>query len=229
MMKRALLLPALLLLAITASAQSNPTLEKVLNQMDRAAANFKTLQADFAWDQYQKVVDETDTQKGTIYYRKTGGGIEMKADITRPDRKEVLYTGNKVQVYQPNIEQVTEYNSGKNREAFESFLVLGFGSRGHDLLQRFDVSYGGEATLDNGIKTVRLDLAPTSEKVRGMFSKISLWIDPVRGISVQQQFFEPTGDYRLAKYSNIKMNEKLPGNVFRLRTTGKTKFIQAGG
>ena len=49
-----------------------PTLESVLKTMDAAAANFQTTQADFVWDQYQKVVDETDTQKGTVYYRRSG-------------------------------------------------------------------------------------------------------------------------------------------------------------
>jgi outer membrane lipoprotein-sorting protein len=52
-----------------------------------------------------------------------------------------------------------------------------------------------------------------------------LWIDPARGVSVQQQFFEPTGNYRLAKYSDIQINQKLPDNAFKLKTTAKTKFI----
>jgi hypothetical protein len=56
-----------------------------------------------------------------------------------------------------------------------------------------------------------------------------LWIDPVRGISVQQQFFEPSGDYRLAKYSEIQIREKLPEDVFRLKTTKKTKIVSPQG
>jgi outer membrane lipoprotein-sorting protein len=226
-MKRALLSPILLLIATAAFAQSNPALERVLTEMDQAAAAFKSLQADFTWDQFQKVVNETDTQKGTIFYRKTGNGIEMKADITQPDKKVVLYSGGKVQVYQPKIEQVTEYDSAKNKETFESFLVLGFGGRGHDLPNQFVVNYGGDQTI-SGIKTAKLELTPKSEKVRGMFDKIILWIDPARGISVQQQFFEPTGDYRLAKYSNINTKVSLPGKFFKLQTNNKTKFIQAG-
>ena len=48
--------------------------------MDATAASFQSLQADFVWDQYQRVVDETDTQKGTVYYRRSGKEIEMMAD-----------------------------------------------------------------------------------------------------------------------------------------------------
>src|SRR5690349_6511388 len=56
------------------SGQTASTLEGVLTQMDAAAARFRSAQADFSWDQYQKVVNETDTQKGTVYYRRTGKG-----------------------------------------------------------------------------------------------------------------------------------------------------------
>ena len=61
-----------------------------------------------------------------------------------------------------------------------------------------------------------------------MFSNIELWIDDARGISVQQKFIEAeSGDYRLAKYSNIKINEKIPDENFKLKTTNKTKTVAA--
>ena len=53
-----------------------------------------------------------------------------------------------------------------------------------------------------------------------------LWIDPARGVSVQQKFAEPSGDYRVAKYSNIEINHKISGDVFKLKTTGHTKVIK---
>ena len=101
----------------------------------------------------------------------------------------------------PKIDQVTEYNTGKDRAAFESFLVLGFGGSGQDMLKSFDVTYGGTEKVD-GIDTAKLDLVPKSEKVRNTFDHIWLWIDPARGVSVRQQLFAPGGDYRLATYSD---------------------------
>jgi outer membrane lipoprotein-sorting protein len=49
-----------------------------------------------------------------------------------------------------------------------------------------------------------------------------LWIDLDRGISVQQQLFQPGGDYRLASYSDIEINQKIPDSVFKLKTGAKT-------
>jgi outer membrane lipoprotein-sorting protein len=65
--------------------------------------------------------------------------------------------------------------------------------------------------------------------LKNNIARILLWIDPSRGISLQQQFFEPGGDYRLAKYSEIQINEKLPDSAFKLKTTGKTKFLPPQG
>ena len=127
----------------TSNPQSSPTspqskagLERVLSQMDKAASNFRTAEADFVWDQYQKVVNEHDIQKGKVYFRRQGQEIQMAADITEPAKKTLLFSGGKVQVYQAGINQITEYNVAKNRQELESFLVLGFGGSGRRACSR---------------------------------------------------------------------------------------------
>jgi outer membrane lipoprotein-sorting protein len=212
----------------TAQEPGAATLDNVLQKMDAAAANFQTTQADFVWDQYQRVVDETDTQKGTVYYRRSGKEIEMMADIKEPEQKFLLYKDGKLQVYQPKIEQVIQYTAGANHNEIESYLVLGFGGSGQDLKNAFDVTYQGEETIDN-IATAKLHLTPKSEKVRNYFTEAFLWIDLNRGISLQQKFMQSQGDYRLAKYSAVRVNAKISNDVFRLKTTGKTKFVSPRG
>lgn len=219
-----LLLGLLGCLVARALAQGDP-LQKVLNQMDAAAASFRTTQANFEWEQYWKVVNDKETQKGTVYYRRSGKEIQMMADIADPP-KSVLFSEGKVQVYEPKLKRVTSYEAGKNREAVESFLVLGFGGSGRDMLKSFDVKYLGDETV-GAVSTAKLELIPKSERVRNIFARIWLWIDPARGISVQQQFFEPSGDYRLAKYSDIQLNQKIPDTAFKLKTSGDTKRIEA--
>jgi outer membrane lipoprotein-sorting protein len=219
---------AMLTLASVAQQAAAPTadLDGVLKIMDTAGAKFSTTQADFTYDQYQKVVDETEVQQGTVYFRRTGKAkdVEMKADFKTPDQKFLLYRDAKIQLYQPKADQLTVYNAGNNRTEIESYLVLGFGGSGQDLLNAFDVTYQGAENI-GGIATGKLQLIPKSEKVRNTFSKIVLWIDLQRGISVQQQFFQPQGDYRLAKYSAIRVNEKISGDVFQIKTTSKTQTI----
>jgi outer membrane lipoprotein-sorting protein len=228
-------IPVLFLLSISmsqgawaqqsAKSQSNPDLERTLDRIDGVAAGFRATEANFVWDQYNSVVNEiVDTQKGRIYFRRAGNETQMAADISVPDKKYILFASGKVQYYQPRIEQVNEYTaSSDNKDAIESFLVLGFGGSGHGLLKSFDVTYAGHEKLD-GIETDKLDLVPKSPKVRNIFDHIFLWIDP-HGVSVRQQLVTPSGDYRLAKYSDIQSKEKIPDAVFKLKTTGKTLFV----
>src|SRR6202050_104538 len=135
------------------------TLDCVLKTMNTAAASFRTAQADFEWDQYQKVVDETDVQKGTVYYRRAGDAIEMMAEIKQPDKKFVLYKEGKLQIYQPKMEKVMQFSAGSNRNEMESYLVLGFGGSGEDLKKTYDVTYLGDEKIDI-IDTAELLLIP---------------------------------------------------------------------
>jgi outer membrane lipoprotein-sorting protein len=146
----------------------------------------------------------------------------MMAAIADPDKKFVLFRDGMVRLYQPKIEQVTEYKAGKNKDEFESFLVLGFGGSGKDLQRGFEVKYAGMEKIA-GADTWKLELTPRSQRARGIFEQIVLWIDTQRGVSLQQKLIEPSGDYRLAKYANIRINEAVSDDTFKLKTTAKTK------
>jgi outer membrane lipoprotein-sorting protein len=231
------------LMPVGASSQeSKPAdpaaLDSVLRKMDAVAANFTTAQANFQWETYQKVIDEVvDYQTGIIYYRKSNKQIEMMAEVKRAgssassmkdEPKFVLLSGGKVRLYQPKTDQVTEFDLGKNQSEFESYIVLGFGASGQDLQKNFDVTYEGPETIE-GVKTAKLQLIPKSQKVKNTYSQIFLWIDLDRAVSVQQQLFQPQGDYRLAKYSQIKLHDKVSDDVFKLKTTSKTQTVTPKG
>lgn len=212
----------------TTTAQGSPgsqDLKSLLAEMDKAAATFKSAQADFDWDQYQRVVDEHDVQKGQIYFRKNKGGIDAAVKIVSPEPKQVLFKDGKLSLYQPRIDQVTEYKAGGNRADVESFMSLGFGAGGAELARNFDIKLDGWEMVD-GVKTVKLDLTPKQEKVKSSLSHVLLWMDSKRNVSIKQQFFEPSGDYRLTHYTNIKVNDRVADDVFRLKTTSSTKVVR---
>ncbi|HVP64652.1 MAG TPA: outer membrane lipoprotein-sorting protein [candidate division Zixibacteria bacterium] len=221
------LLLAILWASFVAQAQAKPgaSLQDVLALMDRTSHELKTVQADFTSDQYQRVVDEHDKQSGTTYFKRTNKGMEMYATFAKPNEKQVLFANGTVEVYLPNANQITKYSAGKNKDVFESFLVLGFGGSGQDLQKTFDVKFAGTESI-SGVNTYRLDLTPKSQRARAMFQTIVLWIDAARGVSVQQKFIEPSsGDYRVATYSNIKINASLSDNVFALKTKPDPKIV----
>lgn len=213
-----------------APQQKAVTLDDVLKKMDAVAAAFHSAEAQIESQNYEKVINEMDdAEYGNIYYRRNGKDLEMMLDINKPDKKSVLLKDGKIRMYEPKIDRVTVWDLGKNKSDFESYLVLGFGGSGQDLQKAFDVTLVGPQTVD-GVATGELQLIPKSERVRNTFTKILLWIDLDKGVSVQQQFFQPQGDYRLAKYTNIQVNgKKISDEVFKLKTTGKTQTVSPGG
>jgi outer membrane lipoprotein-sorting protein len=215
-----------------ARAQPEDALETVLKRMDATAASFHTLEAQFEWDQYFKVVDQTDVQTGDIYFRRVGPNTDMSAVIATengsPKKKYVIFSDSKVQVYEPSASDlVNVYGTGNNREAVESFLVLGFGGSGHGMLKTFDLTYVKREKA-NGVDSDEIDLVPKSSSMKERVEHILLWIDLARGISVQQQFFTGEGDYRLAKFSRIELGTKISDAVFKLKKTHKTQINDHG-
>ena len=220
--------PRLLLsvvLILPAFAASDPGLEKILAKMDETAAKFRTAQANFTWTTFNSVVnEESGRQTGKIYFQRNGNETEMAADIDPPDAQQVIFSRGKIQLYKSRTDTVHVYDASSHREEFEAFLVLGFGSSGDDMRKTFDITYGGEEKID-GTGTPKLELVPKSDKVKQRFPKIILWINPQNGILIQQKLMEANGDYRLAKYSGIKLGQKIPSKVFQLKTSGKTKVV----
>jgi outer membrane lipoprotein-sorting protein len=218
-----LLLAAMLVLP--ALAASDAGLEKIMSRMDETAAKFRTAEANFTWTTFNSVVnEESGRQTGKIYFQRNGSETEMAADIDPPDAQQVIFSQGKIQLYKSRIETVDVYDASAHREEFETFLVLGFGSSGDEMRKTFDITYGGEEKID-GTDTVRLELVPKADKIKEHFPKIILWINPQTGISVQQKLMETDGDYRLAKYSDIQLGQKIPAKVFQLKTSGKTKIV----
>jgi outer membrane lipoprotein-sorting protein len=208
-------------LAAASVASSQTNLDSVLAKMDQTSATFRTAQADFTWMTFNNVINDfDDKQNGTIYFERDRNETKMAADISTPQKKEVLFSGGKIEIYQPSLRTLDTYDVGTHREEFESFLVLGFGSSGADLRKSFEVNYGGEDKIDN-VQTARLELTPKSDAVKKQFSQIELWIDLQNGISVQQKLVKGDG-YRLAKYSDIRLGQKIPGKVFKLNVPPKT-------
>lgn len=206
-------------------ATSQTDLDTVLAKMDQAASKFRTAQADFSWTMFNSVVNEMDDKEtGKIYFERSGNQTKMAADILTPEKKEVVFSGGKIEIYQPKLDTVDVYDPGAHREEFETFLVLGFGSSGEEMRKSFEVKYVQEETID-AVSTAKLELTPKAENIKQHFPQIVLWIDLQRGVSVQQKLVEANESYRLAKYSNIQLDQKIPERVFKIKMSNKTKTV----
>ena len=130
------------------------------------------------------VVNDHSTETGSILVRGDKMLLEMKA----PNPRTILRTGDNLYVYNPGLNRVEEYNLGKNRDLFDQYLLLGFGTKGTELRKSYLVTLLSEPTLDDK-KTAQFELTPKSEAVRNNISKIQIWFDESSWLPVQQQFY----------------------------------------
>jgi outer membrane lipoprotein-sorting protein len=222
-------------LAGSARAQSAPPassvdLQKVITELNTAAMKFTSAQADFSWDQFLAVVQESEIQTGTIYFERKKGATRMAAELKQDNGKDapktVVYDGGEVNLYEPAIKQLTVMRAGANRGQWESFLTLGFGGSGNNLETNWKVSLIGSETMD-GVQVAKLDLVPKEQKVLDMFTHVTIWVEPTRGISHKQVFYQPSGDLRTATYKNIRYNTPVAGDVFQIKPApGTTRVVR---
>ena len=206
---------ALLAGALAAAAARTPphwTVDAVVEQMDHAAASFRTLTADLEHSKYTDVVKDTSVETGRIFVRRDE---KMRIEIQKPDPRIILRSGDTLFVFTPKIKRVEEYDLGKSRAMVDQYVLLGFGTRGDDLKKSYLLTVLGEAAFDDR-KTVLLELTPKSEKIRSQISKIQMWVDQASWIPVQQKFFETgSGDYFIFHYTNVVLNSKIANNRFK--------------
>lgn len=216
---------AALLLSAPAAMRADD-LQSVLHKLDLAAARFHTTSADFKFDSVQTVpIPDEDVQTGTVYYHRNGGefemGIHLQTDNGRSVPKTIVVSKGEFKMYEKLSNQVT---TSKKVSKYESYLALGFGASGKDLEQKWNIKYLGTDTI-NGVVVDKLELVAKDPAVLKLFPKVTVWIDPERGVSRKQVFDEGEGQSRTCTYTNIKVNESLPSDAFTFKTDSKTQYV----
>jgi hypothetical protein len=223
-MKLTMKLP-FLLLALAATAQAQSPLDAVLKQMDAASKTFHSAQADVSYDNYTRVVRAHDIETGTIYVERSGeSGVTFGAlffDLGRDGKpsktpsKIITFDGNLLQVDSTGTNTVDIFKAGNNQAKYEGFLTLGFGGSGQALAKAWTITDQGPETID-GVKTEKLDLVAKDPAVKSTFTHVTIWIDPLRDVSLKQIFVAPNNDSRTATYTNIRLNAKIDKHPYTI-------------
>jgi outer membrane lipoprotein-sorting protein len=216
-------------LSLTPFALAADDLATVLSKLDAASAKFKSAQADIISENTQtQPIPDTDTQAGTILFEREGGQLQMalhlKTDNGQPAEKDVVYADGLLKFYEPMQKRMTVFKAGNNQNQADTILTVGFGGSGKDLQKSWDVTYSGSEKVD-GKTTAKLTLVPKDAGVRNNFPKVALWVDMETGLAVKQQFFDTSGNYRVATYHNVKLNAAVPAKAFEIKMAPGTQIV----
>jgi outer membrane lipoprotein-sorting protein len=223
----------------SAAPADRKDLKQVLQQLDIAAANFRSTSADVEFETVQTdPVYEKDIDKGTVEYQRNGKSFQMvvhfreeATDVQNgkpakftPVPKDLLVAGGKATLYEKRTNQVHTRDASK----FESYAILGFGAGGTQLADKWDIKYIDSEPLADGktiVVTDKLELVAKNPDVKKLFPKVTIWIDSSRAVSLKQVFDEGQGQSRTCYYSNIKLNPTLPESDFTIKTDSKTQIM----
>lgn len=223
-MRRLFLVLIGILVALPAHASD---LKATLAKLDAAAAKFQTTTADFEFQSVQtEPVPDADAQKGIVYYRRAGTSFQMGVHINNVDGQPVpkiitCCANGKVELYDEKPNQLTILNK---LSQYESWFMLGFGASGKELAAKWNITDDGPEKID-GVSTEKLEMVAKDPAVQRIFSKVTLWMDLDRGISLKQLFNEDPSHYRVCTYTNIRMNQSLPRDAFTIKTNKQTAVV----
>lgn len=219
-MKR-LLLPLCLLAACAALHAQN--VKDILARMDQAAPNFHAISANVRMLTYTAILSDTTIENGTLkMQRLKPGDVRAVIDFSgQTDAREIAFFGKIVRIYYPKLHEYQDYDLGKNSNMLNQFLLLGFGSSGRELAQSYNITLEGSEKVA-GQDTAKLLLIPKDPKVLERLKQVEVWIPNNAAYPVQQQFDEPSGNYRRATYTDIQLNPPMAG-VLELHLPPGTK------
>jgi outer membrane lipoprotein-sorting protein len=195
-------------------SETTPEIKKVFERIDNAGRSIVDLTAEITQNKVTLVVNDTSTDTGKLFLKRTKSGNRTRLDYQAPEVKTLLIDKAKIWIYEPNLKRLQEIELGKHRDQAE-FMLVGLGQSSSDLLRAYDVKYIREESV-SGSKASLIELRPKSDKTSALFTKIWLWIDYNFGIPIQTQLTESSGDYMTLRLRNIKINPNLTDKEFKL-------------
>ena len=215
---------ALTILIVGSVLAAAEPLPDVLARMDRAAAEFHSLSAGMKRVQFTAVLSESSEMDGVMRLRRTKNGTQGIVEFKQPEQRTVFINGKQVQIYYPKANNVEIYDTSKYTSNMDQILLLGFGTSAAELKKSYDIKDGGVQKI-NGADTTHLELTPRSDEMKKLITKIELWIPEGQSNPVRAKFSEPSKNYELVDYSDIKVNPALPDSAFAWKLPGDVKKI----
>ena len=219
-----LIVTAFCALGMSSAATAPDGLPELLEKMNQAAAEFRTMSAKVKLTSHTAVIDDNTVENGEVHMKR-GKSEDMEALLVFPgpsDEKTVALHGHVVELYYPKLKLVQEYDFGKHVGLLEQYLLLGFGTSGKDLMKSYSVRLLAPETVE-GQKTAKIELIPKTKEIREQLTKVEIWLAESGAYPVQQKFYRPSKDYTLITYTGYQSNPPLSENELRLKVPKDVK------
>ncbi len=209
-------------------ANDEKQINDVLDKLERAGAQIKTLQANVKHELYQMIPDDRQTKLGFIRYRAATDGKNARFmiffdtlihDNLKLHRKEYFcFNGYWLREIREQTKTVIDREIVSPDEKINPFKLgegpfpLPFGQSKKEILDNFDVKlvHNDEHSIAN---TIHLILIPKAKsKFNKKYKRIEFWIDNKLNLPVKVVALDRHSNLITVRFDKIKVNIKLTDN-----------------
>lgn len=214
-------LPVLLGANRTADANIQ-LLTGILNKMEKAHQDMKSLKAELIQETTNSQIGITDKVFGAILYKPAAGKNKgkLRIDYSQPNKDIVALVGDNFTFYQPRINQVLKTTLMKASKGKIAGTFYGLDSSLKSILNNYNVDYLKDEVI-NGQSSTVLRLTP---KTKGQVNSIDIWVLQ-NGLPSQWKFVDNNGDLRVYTLKGIELNSNIPDSAFNINIPNGTKVI----
>jgi outer membrane lipoprotein-sorting protein len=231
-MRRLLTLGTACFLAVCSSvAASRPDdkADQILRHMHERSRKIATVQASIVQVKHFGDIGTDQRNAGSLYFRHDAPNKD-KIRITYRSgnrvKQDLLIDGDKIMLYQPEVNQVIITSRAKQAERNPEFdfLAAPYGSVS-GLKSRYNTTYQGDENNSKlgPVGSAVIQLTPTGPS---SYKSVTFWVDQSSWFPVQYQVTERNGDINTLTLSDIKKNGDVPAGAFKLDLPKNTKRIE---
>jgi len=210
--------------AARVDANSKPQLlTGILNKMESAHQQMKSLKAEIIQQKTNPQIGSTDTDYGVVLYKPASGKEKgrLRIDYTKPSKDIVSVVGEAVTFYQPRINQVFKGTLNKVSKGKAGVNLVGLDGSLKTLTANYNIDFVKDEAVGGQMATV-LRLTP---KNGGTYAAIDLWVNQQHWLPAQWKMVERNGDYTVITLKNAQVNANVADAAFIVNIPNGTKVV----
>lgn len=195
------------LLALASAAQT-PQERQAIQQVSRAAAAMKTMQADFVQTKHLRMLGEKMVSRGRMCYQQSD---KLRWEYTKPYAYTFILNGNSVMMSKGGHRDVVDVNRNKVfREIARMMMSSVVGTCLTDS-KNFKVSM----TVDK--QTYTATLLPQKKDMKAMFTRIVLVFNRKTSVVSKVTMYEKNGDRTEITLDNVRTGAAVSPTEFTIK------------
>ncbi|MHC4196307.1 MAG: LolA family protein [Planctomycetota bacterium] len=200
-------------------------LETVLDNMDLASMDFKSIDADVTYTRIIFLLDEEEVAEGTLRYK-----IPRKLRLEfEPPRDEIdVSDGKYFWIYKPGEKQVEQYRLAEGETTELNFFEFGYEGSVEKARKNYIIEMvpNSDAEADDeSIYVLKLTPKPSMENPQ--YNEIMLWVDDGIWLPVRMDLYESDGEViNRIELWDIKINEAVDDDVFEFKVPPGVEVVE---